>query len=279
MDLKALRYFVKTVEMGSFSAAAKACFVAQPSITHAIANLESEFNCQLLVRHRKGCSTTPEGMQLFVRAQQLLAHAKSIQYDLSPKYKLDNLTLSVDSNIHIEVLENVIKSIRSYRPITVTLVSKERESSADLYLTTAKENNAKSNFVALTEENYALLIPSTHPLAYSDNIQLEDLQSQPLIKRIHCENQLFFEQITRELNIEFNVVAEVQNEEWALSLVRSGLGLCFAPVPLSFKDTGIVVKELKDNLTHTLPKRIVGIEIRKQSDEISEIFSGNDLFN
>jgi hypothetical protein len=40
MDLRSLKYFVSVYQERSFSAAAKACFVAQPSISFAIAQLE-----------------------------------------------------------------------------------------------------------------------------------------------------------------------------------------------------------------------------------------------
>ena len=42
MDLRALKYFVAVVEQKSFSGAAKACFIAQPSISSAIQQLEQE---------------------------------------------------------------------------------------------------------------------------------------------------------------------------------------------------------------------------------------------
>ena len=39
MELRSLRYFVKIVEFGSLSSAADALFVAQPSLSHQVAQL------------------------------------------------------------------------------------------------------------------------------------------------------------------------------------------------------------------------------------------------
>ena len=44
MNLRNLKYFVAVYQLKSFSAAAKACYIAQPSISSAVAQLESELN-------------------------------------------------------------------------------------------------------------------------------------------------------------------------------------------------------------------------------------------
>ena len=49
MELQQLRYFVSAVEVGSFTRAARACYVAQPSLSQQIRKLEEE-GC-LLIRH------------------------------------------------------------------------------------------------------------------------------------------------------------------------------------------------------------------------------------
>ena len=43
MDLRSLRYFCAAAELGSLTAAAEHCHVAQPSISNAVAQLEFEF--------------------------------------------------------------------------------------------------------------------------------------------------------------------------------------------------------------------------------------------
>ncbi len=50
MELRQLRYFVRIVELGSVSRAAKDLYVAQPALSAQMANLESELGVRLLAR-------------------------------------------------------------------------------------------------------------------------------------------------------------------------------------------------------------------------------------
>ena len=52
MELHQLRYALAVVDHGTFTAAAAACFVAQPSLSHAIRILERELGVELFAPHR-----------------------------------------------------------------------------------------------------------------------------------------------------------------------------------------------------------------------------------
>lgn len=270
MDLRVLRYFVKTVEAGSISAAAVDCHVAQPSITLAIAKLEEEFNCKLFERHRKGSTATADGMKMYAMAKDLLAHAQSIKNEFSGTTTKETLRLYVDQNIRVSVLEGFINDVQRHsNAVTLSLISphNKQEQTFDMHLTTQKNIEPMDWFFPLMKERYALIIPKSNRLAFKPIIELSDLQSQPLITRIHCENKALFERVCRELKIEFNSVAEVETEEWAHALVRSGLGLCFVPLPENFKDPDFEVRSLTGILPQTLPDRVVGLSVKIGSQE------------
>lgn len=61
MRLYQLEYFVKVVECGSITKAAQELYLSQPSLTKAIASLESEYDLKLFVRSAKGLRLTPKG--------------------------------------------------------------------------------------------------------------------------------------------------------------------------------------------------------------------------
>lgn len=270
MDLRVLRYFVKTVEAGSISAAAIECHVAQPSITLAIAKLEEEFNCKLFERHRKGTSATQDGLKMYAMAKDLLAHAQSIKNEFSTSALKECLRLNVDQNIRVSVLENFIHDLQRHSDsVMLSLVGQQNKQDQlfDMHLTTQSNKDSLDWFFPLMKEAYALLIPKSNNLAFKALISLDDLQRQPLITRIHCENKILFDKTCHELNIEFNSVAEVETEEWAHALVRSGLGLCFAPLPEGFTDPDFQVKKLSELLPQSLPDRVVGLSVKPNSQE------------
>ena len=72
MTLKQLEYVVKVAECGTVSGAAKALFVAQPSLSAAIQELESEMHLTLFRRTNKGVIVTKEGEVFLSYARQIL---------------------------------------------------------------------------------------------------------------------------------------------------------------------------------------------------------------
>jgi DNA-binding transcriptional LysR family regulator len=72
-NLRHLRYFVMVAEEGQLTRAASRLHIAQPALSQAIAQLESQFGVELLERHARGVSLTPAGEAFFVKARAALA--------------------------------------------------------------------------------------------------------------------------------------------------------------------------------------------------------------
>lgn len=69
--LDAIRLFLRVVESGSFSAAAKEIGIGQSAVSKQIAALESKFNSQLLQRSSRGLSLTEAGKVFYNGAIRL----------------------------------------------------------------------------------------------------------------------------------------------------------------------------------------------------------------
>lgn len=267
MDLRSLKYFVATVETGSISAASIRCHVAQPSITMAISKLEDELSCKLFDRHRKGSSPTPDGDRMYLMATELLLHADSIKQQFTNIAPVQQVSLSIDKNIRINTLETLLARPKcEYSSYQFQILSDtKREKPADIRLTTLNQCGKSENFLSLGMEEYALLIPNNNLLAYQKKINLNDLQEQNFIERIHCENQGLFDHAIAQFDLKVHTVAKVESEEWAHALVGAGLGLTFAPVPKNFSDPRFVVRFLSDWLPFDAPVREVGLAIQKKN--------------
>lgn len=68
----ALAYFVRIAELGSFTAAARALRVSQPSLSVAMRKLEEDLETTLLVRGRRGVTLTATGEALLRHARHAL---------------------------------------------------------------------------------------------------------------------------------------------------------------------------------------------------------------
>jgi len=72
MTAQQLRYVITVAETGSITEAARRLFIAQPSLSSAIRELETEIGIQIFVRNRAGISITAEGMEFLGYARQVV---------------------------------------------------------------------------------------------------------------------------------------------------------------------------------------------------------------
>ena len=72
MQYRHLYYFLKIVEAGSFSQAARTIHVAQPALSQQIAELEASLGVPLLQRSARGVKPTVAGEKLYEEASSIL---------------------------------------------------------------------------------------------------------------------------------------------------------------------------------------------------------------
>ena len=72
MKLKQLEVFVAVADHKSFSRAAEALYLTQPTVSVYISSLEKELNAKLFVRNTKEIDVTEQGMKLYQYAREML---------------------------------------------------------------------------------------------------------------------------------------------------------------------------------------------------------------
>ena len=71
MTLQQLRYVITISETGSLNKAAELLYVAQPSLTGAVKELERELGITIFHRSGRGVSLTNEGLEFITYARQV----------------------------------------------------------------------------------------------------------------------------------------------------------------------------------------------------------------
>ncbi|MCL2918987.1 LysR family transcriptional regulator [Shewanella litorisediminis] len=246
MNLKALNYFVAVLERGSISAAAKHCYIAQPSISAAIAALESELGVQLFARHGKGVSATDAGMRLYPLAKRLLNESKAIQSLFSKPETQVPFRLGLIRSLGVARMSMLLKDFTAACPdMDLTLVEPSEE--CDGRIITTADLTPNESFQAMWHDTYLLAIPPALSLALKNSIRLEDLQGQPFIHRAPCEALTSLQQLLDMEGIKMQVRARIQTIEYAVGLVTAGLGIALVPaIPALLDQQDIVFRPLAD---------------------------------
>jgi len=73
--LAAMETFVRVIESGSFSAAARLLRVGQPAVSKTVAQLEERLGVKLLARSTRGLTATEAGQNFYDRARRVLEDA------------------------------------------------------------------------------------------------------------------------------------------------------------------------------------------------------------
>src|SRR5258707_9148788 len=73
--MAAMEAFVRVVEAGSFSGAAKQLRIGQPAVSKTIAQLEERLGARLLLRSTHGLTPTEAGRNFYERAKRAIEEA------------------------------------------------------------------------------------------------------------------------------------------------------------------------------------------------------------
>lgn len=79
MTLQQLCYLIKIVQTGSINLAAQELFLAQPSLSKAMSELEKEMNIPIFVRSHRGVTLTEEGSRFLSYARQVVEQADLLE--------------------------------------------------------------------------------------------------------------------------------------------------------------------------------------------------------
>jgi len=79
MELNHLKYFHSVVKEGSFTRAAKAMRIQQPTISKMVRSLEEELGVTLLERYRSGVHLTHAGGEIFARCVDIFSRVDEIK--------------------------------------------------------------------------------------------------------------------------------------------------------------------------------------------------------
>lgn len=250
MDLKSLYYFTSVYELKSFSAAAKSCFIAQPSISSAIAQLEQQLNVSLFKRHARGVTPTEHGDKLFPLAKQLLGQAGAIKTIFTEKTNKQAFNLGVTRGLGVERMSLLLKDFTAAQPeVELTLVPHSENVDARIIL--KDELKDGEHYIDMWQEDYLLALPYDHIFALNDTVTLQQLDYLPFIQRTPCSAWTTLQDTLALAGISLDIRAKITTIDYAIGLVHAGIGCAFLPAHAEIINQSDVVFRPIDGLQLT----------------------------
>ena len=134
MTLQQLTYFLAAAEHGSFTAAADVLYLARPSVSEQIAQLEAELGVALFVRTGRRLKLTDAGRLLVPEAQRTLAAASDAAEVVQQARTLTGGTASLGtfSTAHHLLLPGLVEDfVHRYPQVNVRVVGENSAQLAD----------------------------------------------------------------------------------------------------------------------------------------------------
>ncbi|WLQ13881.1 LysR family transcriptional regulator [Hahella aquimaris] len=246
MDLRELRYFIAVYELGSISAAARRCYVAQPSISAAIQHLEAHLDTMLFSRHSKGVYPSDSAQRLYPLAKKLTSEAQAISQLFRNKPQPMPFSLGLMRSLGAERMSFLLKElIQSVESLELSLVNPEEP--CDARIITPAYLRDDEHFQPIWLDRYLLALPAGHSLSLQEQVTLEELDNLPFIHRSPCDALESLQQELRHRKISFLTRANIRTIEYALGLVSAGVGAALAPDwPETRERKDIVLRPLVD---------------------------------
>lgn len=221
MTLQQLRYAVEVADRGSITEAAKALFIAQPSLSAAIRELEEETGTTLFLRGSRGVTITQEGEEFLGYARQVVQQAALIEDKyiarsaVRQRFAVSTQHYSFTSSAFVELVrahgdsayEFTLREGKTYD--TINDVRTLRSEMGVIYLWSFNETVItkllrESNLVfsELFSARPHIFVGRSNPLAGRAQVTLEDLRDLPCLTYDQGDQNAFYfsEEILSTLN-------------------------------------------------------------------------------
>src|SRR3954468_8529818 len=264
MELRELRYFSAVFGERNLTAAARRCFISQPSISAAITNLEAELGTTLFIRHKKGMAPTASAEQFHAVARRLIDDADAAKNLFRKPSTRRQLTLGLMRTLDMPRTIALLKPLTGTADVALRLVGIREK--ADARIISKNIMAADERFIPLWVERYVAALPPSHPLTLKERLRTSDLAGVAMIDRCHCEQSEFF---GRAASPSRRPAAIAESEDWTMALVAAGVGIAIVPEDVARANPDVAVREIDVDV-----KREVGLAYRasKPPSEVLQNF-------
>ena len=239
MDIRELRYFAAVFRERNLTAAARRCFISQPSISAAITNLEVELGTALFIRHKKGMAPTEAAERFHAVARRIIDEADAAKNLFRKPPSHESLTLGLMRTLDVARTIALLKPLTAQSNIALRLVGANE--TADARIISKTMVRPDEHFVPLWRERYVAALPPSHPLTLKERLRNSDFKGVAMIDRCHCEqNALFGRQTTPR-----RPAAIAESEDWAMALVAAGVGVAIVPEGVAQANPDVAVREIE----------------------------------
>lgn len=283
MDPSQLRAFITVARTGNLTRAAATLHLTQPAVSLQIKALQASLQVQLFVRTPAGMVLTAEGVKLLPLAERILANMAELQQAADALHSTLSGSLAIGTILDPEFtrlgafLKRLVESWPQLKPHlqhgmsgTVLQMVKDGQLDAGYYLgTPGKEVHS----IVLTSFTYNVVAPR----GWKNRVTGKDWPALAQLPWIWTPPESVHHRLLSEAFGTYQMrpatVAQVDQEQSMLDLVKSGIGLSLVRESIALREAHAHGLVIADTVSLTTELRFITLAKRQHEAAIAAVFS------
>lgn len=254
MTIRDLEIFIEVVRAKNMSNAAKNLKISQPTVSHAISQIENEYNVKLFDRISKKLYITDVGLRLYDFALNILEQFEDTVVFLQSSSTAHNINLGVSSNFSSQFLLEIIDdyekkkedvSLRVYVDSREKIIEKLNSGVINLAIIDGDAGICDNSAESFFEDEIFIISSKDSDIKDKEMLDAEDLRNKKFVLGDLDDNsKKMLLNFLREKGIPIDLKFICQNKDMVLNIVKNSDALSIG-ASSSFKDEDVVKHRLE----------------------------------
>lgn len=280
MNLRQLEYIIAVADLRSFSAAAAACFVSQPTLSGQVKKLEEDLGVTLFERTSKRVVPTNVGEEILRSARRVQREMNSMrdtaQSALDPlggKFRLGSFP-TLSSYLLPELAPAMTTAMPELKLILIeektdVLIEQLLQGRIDAALLALPVEHAFLHTEELFDDPFYLAVSKRHALSSREKVNQDELHNHPLLllEEGHCLRDQSLE-LCQTLGVPEDTDVRATSLETLRQMVRANTGVTLMP-KIAMNDTNDDVRYIP--FAPEAPYRRIGLAWRKTCSRMAVV--------
>ncbi len=239
MTLRHLKIFVAVCEIGSATAAGEKLYIAQPSISLALSELEDYYGIKLFDRISKRLHITEAGKHFLQYATHIVGLFEDMEKEVKNFDAMGFIRIGTSITIGNYLLPNYVAEFKQTHPKMDVKVVIDNSDKIQQYVLSNQvdigliEGVVHSSYIVenkFGEDELVLICGNDHPFANKKNIEIGKLQSESMILReVGSAGREIFDSMMTTHGLGISPAWESTSTQAIVRAVQANLGLSVLP--------------------------------------------------
>lgn len=249
MNLKQLKYFQTLAKNQHYTYTSEYFSISQPSLSHAISELEKEVGIKLFQKKGRNVELTKEGEQYLTYVNQALSSLSEGEQFVKELTSISrgHIRLAFVYSLSMNYIPKIIQAFTTlpqyqnisfsfYEDLSRNIIQELKSKRYDIGICSYLHDEPEIEFTRLAKQEIVFIISNDNPLSKRKKIDLKDIANEPIILYTERSGMYgYLDNMITESGVELtNIISRVESENAMIGLasINYGIGMMArVPVP------------------------------------------------